>query len=110
MNKLNESLMNIDIDINSLMEQIPKDDDNVALYLRYNKVNESVSRTLISNKENIMTLLISLVFSENNDNSEDHEIEFYFRESMLNLSITILKEYSKENVNLFIDAVKENCL
>ncbi len=106
MTKEQENLMNIDIDINAILKKIPKDDDNVALFLRYNKKTGGVSRTLISNAENIIYLLTCLVFSEGDG---DKESEVYFREAMLNLSITILKEYSKENVDIFLQAVRDNC-
>lgn len=108
MNKEYEMLMNIDIDINSLMEKIPVDDNHAAMYVRYNDNNGGVSRTILSSKDKVLELLLSLVFSSNEKDS-DTETQFYLREAMLNVSIEILKQFDKDTVDGYIKAIKDNC-
>ena len=103
-----EELNDIDLDIYSLMKKMPNNELYNSLYVRWEKESRDTFTRLLCNVEDLSSLLGVLIYEdEKTSQKEVNEIVKPSRCAILNLAIHILKDMPDNDINLFLDLLKD---
>lgn len=95
-----EELANIDLDIFTLMEKLPKNKLYNSLYIRMDKTNNEVFSRILCEEDELINLLASMI-------CKDSKFRDLAKHCFLNLAIGIVKE---DNLyDSYSKALKQAC-
>jgi hypothetical protein len=103
-----QELNDIDLDIYSLMKKMPNNELYNSVYIRWEKENQDTFIRLLCNVDDLTGLLGALIWEDDKTSKKPvNNIVEPSKFAILNLAIHILKEKSDDEVNEFLDLLKD---
>lgn len=97
-----EQLTDIDLDIYSIMKEIPNNENHNSVYIRWNKETGDTFIRALCNVGDIHNVFGVAMY----DKTVDNEFVAASKLAFLNLAIHVLKEQSKQDIDDFFELVK----